>query len=152
MPLFGPSILGHESMKIERRGFFGVVASALVGACIATKIPTGIIPPPIRKHAAIDYLAREYNRFTKGKLGNAPAAALVGRKLFEAFDDEISAIAFNGDGDLIDSLKFKSATLLHYEGAGLNPWDVWFLRDDQWKIVKSLIMVGKPLEWAMNSA
>lgn len=39
---------------MTRRGFLGVLATGLVGACVVTKIPTAWIPEPVVRYAGLE--------------------------------------------------------------------------------------------------
>ena len=144
-------------MKLGRRGFFGALATAAVGACIATKIPTAFLPQPIRYRAACEYLSQRYHAYTKGlsfAAGNWPRAMLVGRELYEAFESELVAIEAFTDAATpqIETLRFRGAVVVSHSLTGLTGWDVMILTRDEWDRARARLIDGRPLEWRQNVA
>ena len=148
-------------MKLSRRGFLGALATAAVGACVATKIPTSILPARVRTYAACEFLREKYNAWWMGRSGGytdfsapRPEMMLVGRELFQAYEGEIVALeaAFI---DLrhrdFDILKFKGAGVMTHELASLRGWDVMILDAEQWERARALLRAGKSLEWVRNT-
>ena len=109
-------------MGMNRRGFLGALATGLVGACVATKIPTAILPAPVRTRAACEFLRKAYNDYSGGQVGRHPREMFVGRELFEAFEGELIAnerfVTFDTDAGYQDpALRFKGAKV-RPEGRG----------------------------------
>lgn len=145
-------------MNMNRRGFLGALATGLVGACVATKIPTSLLPQPVRYRAACEFLLKHYHAHTKGLavIGGAgwPNAILVGRELYEAYESELVAVEVFGGGEPDDfySLRFKAAHVVAHPLTGLHGWDVMILTRAQWDKARERIVAGKPLEWVRNAA
>lgn len=142
---------------ISRRGFFGALATAAVGACVATKIPTAFLPQPVRSRAAVEYLLKHYRAHTEGAglSGEWPRAMLVGRELYEAYESEVVALEggrYQQDDAFGPSLVFKGAIVLAHPLTGLRRWDVMILNREQWTKARTRIKAGKPLEWVRNAA
>lgn len=78
-------------MAMTRRGFFGLLATGAVGACVAAKVPIGWLPEPVRRTAALDFLRSEYYKFAKGDGVTFPRRMTAGRELYEAAEGEFLA-------------------------------------------------------------
>ena len=145
---------------ISRRGFFGALATAAVGACLATKIPTSFLPQPVRYRAACEYLLKKYHAHTKGLGVSAekwPKAILVGRELYEAYESELVPMERFGaysaaDTPYAETLAFKSAMVVAHPLTGLRGWDVMILSKAQWAKARARLDAGKSLEWVSNAA
>jgi hypothetical protein len=124
-------------VKFSRRGFLGLLATGAVGACVAAKIPTALLPQPVRTRAACEFLRKAYNDAcerariegwpTNGEWRWHPHEMYAGRELYEAFEGELIAnerfVMANTD-DRGESLMFKGARLFP-EGRG---WTVRIAR------------------------
>ncbi len=145
-------------MTLNRRAFFGALATAAVGACVAVKLPTSFLPTVVRRYAACDYLTHKFNEASRGGVRNCPKGILVGRELFDAYEQDIAAIQASRDEPVWcdqewpDALMFKAASLTYYDLAGLHNWDVLMLNTEQWARAKEAMRQRQPLAWATNSA
>jgi hypothetical protein len=88
---------------VNRRAFLTRASVAVVGACVATKIPTAWLPAPVKRYAATEFLTRAYNAATKGRGWRwCPSDIYVGDDLFYAFLGEHIArtrnVEFAGEG------------------------------------------------------
>ena len=97
-------------MNLTRRKFFGTLSTAIVGACVATNIPIGWLPAPIKKQGAMGYLTILYNNFYK-KRGKYPKYISVGKELFEQYRSELGSIKRFSTDPISDPpwLAFKAA-------------------------------------------
>lgn len=105
-------------MALTRRGFLGLLATGAVGACVATKLPTGWLPEPVRRRAACEFLRREHNAWVAAHRGEGlvfPQRMTAGRELFEAYEGELLAnelfTAYDTDWRTNPSLRFKGTNL-----------------------------------------
>lgn len=109
---------------MNRRGFLGLLATGAVGACVAARIPTALLPASVRSRAASEYLSAFYHRFSRAH--GAPKSIYVGSDLWEAFIGElvvhqrfVTVHSTKGAPER-DWLAFKSARVYRH-GKG---WDV----------------------------
>lgn len=78
--------------EYTRRGFFGALATATVGACIASRIPTAWLPQPVKTRAACEFLRKAYNDYARGSgASGGPREMYAGRELYEAYESELIA-------------------------------------------------------------
>ena len=116
---------------MTRRGFLGTLGAALVGSCVATKIPTAWLPAPVQRWAACEYLLRHYREWTDThdqQLGGM----IVGCDLWEAYAEQLSMPwRFTSTRDP-GSLLFKCHPLIA-RGSG---WNVRMLDDAEWERVR----------------
>ena len=140
--------------RFTRRGFLGLLATGAVGACVAAKIPTSLLPAPVRARAACEFLREHYHAYCRGGAGRHPWAFLVGRELFEAYESELVAIeAFmEAAAPQIETLRFKGAAVASHSLTGLTGWDVMILTRDEWDRARARLIDGRPLEWRQNVA
>lgn len=75
---------------INRRGFLGVLATGLVGTCVAAKIPTAWVPAPLRRHAAITFLRTQFNAWC-AQHHRVPDELWLGPQLYAAYRTEVVA-------------------------------------------------------------
>lgn len=103
----------------SRRGFFGLLATGAVGACVATRVPTWVLPEPVRRRAACEFLRRAYNDHARGKgVDRMPREMYVGRELYEAYWGELLtherfvAVTYEPDVPGSEWLAFKCARVI----------------------------------------
>ena len=106
--------------KLSRRGFLGILATGAVGACVLAKLPSGLLPLPIRRRAACEFLREAY--MTAARAGHTPEVMYAGRELYEAYEQEIPLhwrFTSTGTNDRfgVENLRFKGAVLCP-EGRG----------------------------------
>jgi hypothetical protein len=120
---------------MNRRSFLTRLSTGLVGACVATHLPTAYLPAKVRTTAALDYLRRTYNDFCKGSgVGHYPKMIYAGRALYDAAKSELIEVQRRYQGGYYvnarypESLMFKAATLRPSEY--LAPWAVAIFYED----------------------
>lgn len=79
-------------MRLTRRDFFSSVSTALVGGFVATNVPIGWLPKPIRAAGVSGYLTRLWNDFVRAN-GRMPVAINISLAMFEQFKSELTTIA-----------------------------------------------------------
>jgi hypothetical protein len=140
---------------VNRRAFLGRFAAGVVGACVVAKVPTALLPASVRRYAACEFLREHYNRWSHGKR-KGPAALVVGRELYQAYESEITVCERFTDardhGPVFVTLNFKAASVVAHPLTGLHGWDVMVLSREQWDVARTRLRAGKPLEWATNAA
>src|SRR5262245_31838008 len=95
---------------MNRRSFLRGLAVAVV----ATRVPLSVLPAPLRRESALEYLRREWNRWA-AEHGRAPGIIYVSPQLFEAVEDEMTACTRFTDAHAA----FES--MLMFKGALLGP-------------------------------
>jgi hypothetical protein len=154
----GDRLAGKEKRRwvvgMNRRGFLGALATGLVGACVATKVPTGWLPEPVRRTAAREYMRKAYNEYARGVVMNHPRAMLVGRELYEAYEGELVAmerfvwVDREAESAGLPTLAFKGAHVLAHPLTGLRGWEVLLLSQGEWQRAKADLGAGRPWQWA----
>src|SRR5690349_17452462 len=94
------------SINLSRRGFVSVFSAGIVGACVASKIPTAWIPTRVKTYAACEFLRREYWAFCDSEVKRGipaleahPKRAFIGLKLHDAYVSELTAVMRFGKRD-----------------------------------------------------
>ena len=121
--------------NFSRRGFLGAISAAVVGACVATTIPTAWLPLPVQRWAACEYLQRHLLEwYSIYGLTILPGGLLVGRELFEAYEEEcltnMPQLLFTMSR-YPGSLVFKGCPILPYTFRG---WHVQILSRAEWAL------------------
>lgn len=110
--------------KWTRRGFFGALATAAVGACVAAKIDAAWLPAPVRRWSACERLRKAWLAHGQ-QHGEAPREMVAGRALYDAYESEITAnFRFTYTSATADppSLRFKTVTLRPSKSSNPNDW------------------------------
>lgn len=101
-------------MRLTRRDFFSSVSTALVGGFVATNVPIGWLPKPIRAAGVSGYLTRLWNDFYRAN-GRMPVAINISLAMFEQFKSELPTMMRFTEYPINDpvnpNLMFKSTTV-----------------------------------------
>lgn len=122
----GAGVVGH----MTRRDWLQRVSLGLVGACVATRIPTTWLPAPVQSYAACEFLRREVNAWGgRHGLNQRPRVLVVSPALNDAFEREFAPnMRFTlGNGPYTGCLLFKGIPVQRStrdEGSG---WHVTIL-------------------------
>ncbi len=109
---------------MNRRSFLSILATGLVGTCVAAKVPTGWIPAPIRRYAACEFMRVHFNQFCQ-VYHRPPDTLYLGTKLFEAFESEL-LLAMRWTPATYDS---QRSLCLRFKGvpAVRDPFNSWYM-------------------------
>lgn len=109
---------------MNRRSFLTRLSTGLVGACVTAHLPLAILPAKVKSTAALEYLRKLYNDYSKGS-AHAPKMIYASRALYDAAKSEliVNQRRYNGGGYFVnarypESLMFKGATLVPSDDLG----------------------------------
>lgn len=123
---------------MNRRGFLAALATGVVGACVASHLPTAWLPQPVRRRAALDFLTVEFNRYMRGRGSIAFPTIVVGPALYGAIDSELESNQRYTSSDSPRAIAFKACKL--YRSSYVAPWSAYFLSGTEWAAQRSHLL------------
>lgn len=115
---------------MNRRSFLTRLSTGLVGACAVTHLSISFLPAKVRSTAALEYLRKIYNDYSKGS-AHAPRMIYASRGLYEAAKSELVTMqrerrqGYYTNARHPESLMFKGATLVPCDDLGTDSsWSV----------------------------